>query len=332
MNTFGKFLFAFFVIFCLFSRGAQSQICDGLESLDELSGKNIGLKNNTLLFTTDELKMDIDGAKNSYGIHDQGVEHICNGLSPVEPKKCQNTFQRGSCFKHCKQKFIEWHKSGHSPADLPKYMRSIGLGGSNGSVPNVKLQPAPRDDWFVSHTSVRYGPWEIGNSTDSIEKQTAQLEPFDIPFFVIPAEFRQTRWDATPGDFGVAVHAQDPGRYVFFIVGDVGGNLDEGSAKLQEALRQEDLKPLMKKNVFGEMVKRYGDLSLNKFSDGSMLDLRIAIFRHTSSFDRKKSGPVVILQDTHDQAQMLTQISNKGEEYLKKFGGAAEVVRCTNGT
>lgn len=317
-----------------FLQEAKASECADYTQLRDFRGKEIRLRNNTLLFSTDILKIDIDGSKRSYGIHDQGVEGICNGLSPVSPKRCQNAFQRTSngCFPHCKAKFREWHSKGHKIADLHKYMRSIGLGGAKGSVPNVKLQPAPNQEMFVSHTSVKYGPWKRGESLEKIEKQSAQIEPFEVPFFVIPGKFRQLRWDATPGDFGVAVHAQDPSRYALFVVGDVGGNLDEGSAKLQELLRGEPLKPGRRTNLLGKKVDDFGNLSYTRFAPGQQLDLRVAIFRHTSSFDRTKSGARIVLQKAHSQDEILKQIGEEAGRLLAEFGGAEMVVACTNGS
>ena len=315
----------------LTSYSLQAQQCHEYERLPDHEGKTIRLKGDVLLFSTNVLKIDIDGSARSYGIHDQGAENICNGLSPISPTRCQNVVQQGNCYMHCKSKFREWHENGHDPAKIGDYMRSIGLGGSNGSVPRVRLQPAPNDEMFVSHTSVRYGPWEHGEPTAHIESQDAQIEAFEVPFFVIPGGFRKLPWDATPGDIGVAVHAQDPSRYVLFVVGDVGGKLDEGSAKLQELLKGEALEPVYRTNVLGQRVARFGDLTLSKYSEDQDLDLRIAIFRHTSSYDRMKSGRKLVLQDARNQEDLLERIQSIGERELTQFGGPEEVVRCTDG-
>ena len=307
--------------------------CDNLEMLSDFNGKKIGLCKDTLLFITNVLAIDIDGSKYSYGMHDQGVENICNGLSPIAPSRCQNTYQQSDkgngCFKYCVQKFKEWHESGRDIDKLGEFMRSIGLGGSCGVIPKVMLQPYPNTEMFVSHTSVRYGPWVKGQPVELIERQEAQIEPFEVPFFVIPGKFRNQQWDATPGDYGVAIHAQDPKRFVLFVVGDVGGNLNEGSAKLHELLRGKKLSPHMMKNAIGKVVARYGDISLNKFDDGSDLDLRIAIFRHTSSYDKRMSGEVIILQDAHNQEELIEMIARRANEELNKFGGVEAVLACT---
>jgi len=329
MYVYKRYPLVIIVISVFYAATLQAQTCSGLKLLEEFAGKKIALRNNTLLFTTDILKMDIDGSRHSYGVHDQGVEHICNGLSPVSPFECQNVVQQGICFHHCQQQFKAWHQDGHDLAKLHLYMRSIGLGGGNGSVPQVKVQPPPNDDMFVSHTSVRYGPWQKGQPVDSIEKQDAQLEAFEVPFFVIPPRFRALPWDATPGDLGVAVHAQAPARYVLFVVGDIGGKLDEGSVKLHELLSAKPLKPQIKPNVFGKLMQRHGDTSLTHFNKDSRLDLKVAIFRHTSRFDRSKSGSRVILQGIDNQDALLKFIRDKGEQALLAFGGSQAVIDCT---
>lgn len=320
------------LIFMALSTDVYASGCADVKNLRNFNGKAIGLKDDVLLFSTNVLKIDIDGSKRSYGMDDQGVERICNGLSPISPKRCQNTFQRRSngCSKHCVAKFKEWRKESGKPEDLKLYMRSIGLGGGHGSVPDVQLQEPPNETMFVSHTSVKYGPWKRGGSTDLISKQSAQIEPFDVPFFVIPGKFRKNPWDATPGDLGVAVHAQDPSRYALFVVGDTGGNLDEGSAKLQELLRGKALVPKQRTNVFGKLVDDFSNHSYSYFAPQQQLDLRVAIFRHTSSYDRASSGKVLVLQNVQSQTEMLEFVNIEGKKRLDAFGGPEMVVSCTN--
>lgn len=304
-----------------------AECMDGVR-LPDFAGKPIVLRDDTLLFSTNILKIDIDGSGRSYGVHDQGAEHICNGLSAAEPKKCRDVAQRGECFTACEASFRRWHAQGGDPADLGRFMRSIGLGGANGSMPKVRLQAAPNQDYFVSHTSVRYGPWRLGEPTDAIDRQEAQVEPFEVPFFVISREFRRLPWDATPGDVGVIVNANVPDRPVLFVVGDVGGKLDEGSAKLQEMLRGRPLVPLSKRNALGKTVNRYGDLSYER-EGGNAVDLRVAIFRHTSTFDPDISGSRIVLQSISGQEEMLKFIEDRAGARLAAFGGVEKVIACT---
>ena len=112
-------LFVLSIGFCLgLSNPLQAQLCQGVAQLQNHSDKGIRLKDDTLLFSTDILKIDIDGSKRSYGVHDHGVENICNGLSPISPASCQNVVRQGSCYAHCRKKFKEWHDNGHYPAKL----------------------------------------------------------------------------------------------------------------------------------------------------------------------------------------------------------------------
>jgi hypothetical protein len=69
---------------------------------------------------------------------------------------------------------------------------------------------------------------------------------------------------------------------------------------------------------------------LSKYDPNNDLDLRVAIFRHTSGYDRGKSGNRLVLQNVHTQKELLEYIKLKGEEELKKLGGAQVVVDCTN--
>lgn len=308
---------AFFTKFCVLSAlvwaGAAHAACDGT-ALPSFGGRKVVLLNDSLLFKTAKVKTDIDGAPSAYGRFDQGLEDICNGLGAIEPAQCRGVAQTGTCYRACQQAFRQWDGE---LRNIGKTMCSIGLGGGECSEPQPRFQQAPRQDWFVSETTVRAAPPPGVGVKSWLSSQPAQLDALEIPYFVIPGKFRAMTWDATPGDVGVVVDKASE-RALFFVVGDVGGNLDEASAKLLAQLRGAEALPLKnKENAFGKMVARLGQVTL----DG---DYRVAIFRHTSP---RVPGTTRLTKTT---AELPAWIEAVGREKLSAIGGVRAILECTN--
>jgi hypothetical protein len=248
--------------------------------LPGFAGKRIVLADDTLFFRTEEVQLDLDGAPRAYGVRDQGFEDICNGLAPLEPPECKGK-NRGECYRPCQSAFAAW--SGNDIAKLGDSMCAIGLGGGDCSKPEVRLQDPPNDDWFVSETKVQVAPPPGMRVSSWIRTQPAQLDPLELPYFVIPSGFRARPWDATPGDAGVILNRKT-GTAVAFVIGDTGGSLDEGSAKLLAKLRGlSALATAMKVSALGERVERVRG-ALNG-------DFRVAIFRHSAPLLPRAAEP-----------------------------------------
>ncbi len=121
-------------------------ICCGGTAIQDFAGKRVVVADDTLFIRTAEMQLDIDGSPNAYGVGDQGVEDICNGLGPLEPAKCRGRV-RGDCYGACQAAFRSWDGK---LSTLGQKMCSIGLGGGGCSTPSVRSQEPPRSDWFVS--------------------------------------------------------------------------------------------------------------------------------------------------------------------------------------
>ena len=223
----------------------------------------------TLLFATGNIELDIDGHRRAYGVRGQGTENICNGLAPLMPAECRGQV-RGSCFAHCQAAFRQW--TGR-PEDLRRVMCSVGLGGGGCGVPQVRLQSAPNQDFFVSETSVHPASPAGTSLAQWLRRQDGQINSVEIPYFVIPGGFRGLPWDASPGDVGLVVDRD--GNSFGFIVGDTGGALDEGSAALLARIRGLPRLPTTRaRNAFGQQVDRLVGAVAG--------DYRVAIFRHST--------------------------------------------------
>ena len=292
--------------------------CPGGQALAPFKSRPITAAQDVLFFRTDRIKLDIDGSPKAYGVKDQGTENICNGLGPLRPPICKGKVSAANgCYAACQAAFRAWDGN---PATLGQYMCSIGLGGGSCGTPKVKLQSTPREAWFVSETSVHPAkPADVAMTTGAwLQSQGGQLDSEQIPYFVIPGGFRAMAYDATPGDLGVVV--REDGSAVPFIVGDTGGNLDEGSARLIARLKGLEALPTQKKtNAFGQQVDRLSGEGAGAF--------RIAIFRHTAPLPvgHRSSDPSLL---TVTAADLPEWIRAKAQAKLDAIGGTATVIAC----
>ena len=301
----------------LFSHAVHAgPLCSDGMRLPDHSGKQIVLVQDTLLFATDNIQLDIDGSPSAYGVRDQGLEDICNGLGPLQPPECRGKNQ-GRCYAACRTAFAGWDGNLQTLGDK---MCSIGLGGGECQKPDVALQDAPRQEWFVSETTVRVAPPEGISVPAWVKTQPAQLDSSALPYFVIPGKFRKAPWDATPGDAGVIIH-QPSGTEVAFIVGDVGGSLNEGSARLLANLRNIDHLPTTTTtNAFGDAVER-----LQEPLNG---DFRVAIFRHTAPLlPKDRRGELSVLDKS--AGEITEWLSALVRDRLHAIGDSAHIVACT---
>jgi hypothetical protein len=295
---------------------AASASCEGGNSLPSFAGKPIVLAHDALFFRTDTVQLDIDGSPSAYGVRDQGLEDICNGLGPLQPPQCKGK-NKGPCYAACQQAFREW--SG-DPATLGQSMCSIGLGGGGCAPPRVRLQPEPRQQFFVSESSVHLKVPPSAQISSWVGKQEAQLDSLTVPYFVIPSGIRKMPWDATPGDVGMIIK-QPGGDPIPFIVGDVGGALDEASAKLLASLRGLDGLPRNSKhNAFGEHVERLV---------GAMYgDFRVAIFRHSAPYASATHQGALVLDKSG--AELADFIRDTATTRLQAIGGTQRLIGCTD--
>src|SRR5262249_6323470 len=138
---------------------------------------------------------------------------------------------------------------------------------------------------------------------------------------VIPRGFRGGSWDATPGDIGVVL-SRSSGRLASFVVGDVGGALDEGSARLLADLQGIDRLPASRKmRALGQPGKGIG----NRLSG----DFRMAIFRHSAPLlpPELRGGLSVLSKSADELGQWIAETAR---DRLQAIGGQARLISCTD--
>jgi hypothetical protein len=255
------------------ARAAPVSSCAGTRPENVTKSAKAVRSDGIIYFRTSGLELDFDGSPHAYGVRDQGEENICAGLAPLKPP-CRGKY-RGKCFPVCQSTFAAWSRtSPGNPGKLAETMCSVGLGGSNCSTPDVRLQENPDQDWFVSETSLKVTSPSGETDDEWQHKQGAQLDPAKIRYIVAPSAITKSPWGARYGDVGIAFNAATK-QPIPFIVGD-GGSLGEAAVSLLADLLPEN-PPKLKtvRSALGENVQRY-----TRGIDG---DFRFAIFTNTAS-------------------------------------------------
>ncbi len=270
----------------------------------------------TLLFRlrAGQMSLDLDGNEHTYGVKDQGIDGICNGLSALNPAECAGKTPRGECFTACQSAIRAWDGT---PETAKKLFCSVGLGSGCGADFSAPLQSVPNDGFFVSETSTKYAPPPQAPS-NWLQTQAAQIDPLTVPFFVLPPALRKLPFDASPGDAGVMIRIDGARPPVFFIIGDSGNNgeIGESSARLHQLLSISGVLPTKPQtSAFGQVV--------NRLTMESPPEVAVAIFRHSS---KRPSGTGSLIGLTSDT--VMDWINTIGAERLQRLGGVDALVRC----
>lgn len=261
---------------------------------DVVTGVTVTAFQDRIFFRLRSLALDFDGSPIAYGTRDQGQENICVGLV-LNSGECRGrsggkTKTGVSCTKVCQNAFSAWVKSGSNIDTLGNTMCSVGLGGGGCSLPHVRLQDPPNNDFFVSETSLKVGPDSGMPPKGWSALQAAQLDPGTVNYIVAPTKL--AKFGVSYGDVGIAYSGSSQ-TAIPFIVGDCC-KLGEGSVALLKALKPEDPPRLTRDiSALGEPVQRY--------KSGVSGDFRFVVFPRTKMLipgaGAMTVGPASGLQD-----------------------------------
>jgi hypothetical protein len=262
-----------------------------------------------------QMNLDLDGNAHTYGVKDQGLDGICNGLSALNPPQCAGQTPRGACFSACQKALRDWDGT---PEGAKRQFCSVGLGSGCGPTFVAPRQAAPNQDFFVSETATKYVRPPNGPA-DWVATQAAQIDPLTVPFFVLPPAMRGLPFDASPGDAGVMVRVDNAKPQVFFIVGDSGNNgeIGESSARLHQLLSVSGV--LASKEDTSAFEQKVERLEMEKSPE-----VAVAIFRHSSKRPNNKGSLIDLTPET-----IIDWINKTGTDRLEKLNGSAGLLECT---
>jgi hypothetical protein len=260
------------------------------------------------------MSLDLDGNEHTYGVRDQGIDGICNGLSALNPPACAGVTPRGACFAACQKTIRSWDRT---PGTAKELFCSVGLGSGCGATFSAPLQSAPNEDYFVSETATKYHSPPNGPN-DWAETQAAQIDPLKVAYFVLPPKLRKLPFDASPGDVGVMIRTDGSRPPVFFIIADSGNNneLGESSGRLHQLLSTSGALPTK------PAISAFGDKVIRLWMDASPAVV-VAIFRHSSDRPNGTGNMVNLTPET-----ITDWIDRTGADRLNKLGGPAALLAC----
>lgn len=283
--------------------------------------------NGALLFKISRLVMDLDGAPTTYGVRDQGIDGICNGIAAyTAPPICRSDVNAHGCFAACQAAVRDWNtpkKEGDKPRTESAAKRlfcSVGIGSGCGPSFNFSIQP-PEDSessYFVSSTSLHYKE-PVGQQRSVWQRtQDAQLDATKVPYFSLPPQLRLL-YGVQLGDVGVMVRTDEPnGQPVFFIMGDGGSGKSVGEVSGNVRQQISALRELPQKkqvNAFGNLV--------NRVVAPSPPPVAIAIFPGTNKLVPKTRNFVDL-----NQENINDWIELNGKSGLDSIGGIKPLILC----
>lgn len=245
-----------------------------------------------IVFKSRELKVDADGAPNSYLVDGKGLSYTCDGVTAVgsTPKTDPNGWQ-----DKCR---AAWKKA-VATGDYSK-IRIFGFSKDENNRPIVQKagDPLPGKA-FITETSVPVPDGPVGT-------QRHWVDANEIPYVVLSSSF-VSRYGVKDGDIAV-IYRPATRKFAYAVYGD-GGDLGEASVRLHQDIGNN---PLV--NYGGVMRAKSG--IADKTRNGPVAILTVI-------FPGKTTHPTV------DAKKWREEIAAKGKAQFEQWGGVRKLVECT---
>ncbi len=253
-------------------------------------GKNrVWALDDGLVYGSSILKVDADGAPDSYRVDGKGLSYTCDGVVAIENGK---RVTPDSDPKHWQEKcLVAWKaavaSSNYSNVDI------FGFEKDKDGLPVVQKEGDPLPgDAFVTTTWVNIPGAALGT-------QRRYVDATAIPYVVIPGKFRALK--NIPDGAVAAVYRPITGKIAFAVFGDTGGALNEASVRLHEDLGGKPIRVI-------RGVRR----ATNNIDD----QVIVVILPKTIAVPRT------------DATAWRADIATKGADALKAWGGEARLKAC----
>lgn len=242
-----------------------------------------------LVYRTNILKVDADGAPNSYRVDGKGLSYTCDGVAAIENGRRVTTSDPDWQSK-CQTEWAAAKISGnYNKLAIFGFMKDKVTG-----QPAIQKagDPLPGEA-FISTTFV-----EVKDAAEGTQRR--YIDATAIPYVVLPEAFRSAH-NVQDGALA-AVYRPKTGKLAYAVFGDTGGRLDEASVRLQEDLGG---KPYVKMRG---VLRAYNNI---------MDQVAVVVFPDTTSKPRL------------DIDAWRADINESGAAALQKWGGAERLKACT---
>ncbi|HBT68080.1 MAG TPA: hypothetical protein DEB63_07345 [Agrobacterium sp.] len=245
-----------------------------------------------VVFTTKELKVDADGAPNSYLVNGEGLSYTCDGVTAVgsTPDTDRNGWQ-----KKCRD---AWKKA-VATGDYSK-VRIFGFSKdeNNRRIVQKAGDPLPGKA-FITETSVSVPDGPAGT-------QRHWVDANEIPYVVLSGSFVR-KYGVKGGDIAV-VYRPATKRFAYGVYAD-GGKLGEASVRFHQDIGNN---PLVNK---GGVLRAKSGIADEKRNKDPIPVITVV-------FPGKTSHPTV------DAKKWRAEIAAMGKEQFDKWGGIEKLIEC----
>lgn len=182
-----------------------------------------------LVYASPVLKVDADGAPNSYRVDGKGLSYTCDGVAAVEDGK-RVTLDDPDWQKKCRD---AWKTANDTKVWTGVRIFGFLTDASGAPIVQGDGDPLPGEA-YITTTTV-----EVRSAPEGTQRRF--VDAAAIPFIVLPGSFRSKQ--KVPDAALAAIWRPKSEALAYAVFADTGGALDEGSVRLHEDLGG---KPLMK--------------------------------------------------------------------------------------
>jgi hypothetical protein len=223
----------------IFATASAHAACDAPPVLKRTTDKGemkVFISNKAVVFTAPGMEADLDGSPDAYGPDDHGLDYVCNGAAPFDPKsrKCvfKNKQNKDTWDAYCHQTFA---KAKAEDWGGPTKMCTFGfkaLGGETddqgrviGGKPILQGATDPHPGYYVSMSSLKRPETDQHKDEDA---QARQVDAANVPYLVLPPAIAALS-GIQLGDVA-ALWRADNEKIVYAVYGDGGPAASHGEA------------------------------------------------------------------------------------------------------
>lgn len=214
-----------FLLLIVFSNVAAQEDAENLKVIgsfehadipDPISLYSVTKNDSRAIAFTSQMMVNTDGAPDAYHPDDNGITHICNGISVKVDGKCQ---WKAKCMEDYRKAKEEGFKG-------PTKLCFFAMVTDGEGVPLIQGENDPKPGYFISKTAFT----QPGVSS---EKPQAYLDSHEIPYIVIPVKWNKDKGfeGIKLGDFAAVLRKSNQ-KISYAIVGDLGPNNKLGETSL----------------------------------------------------------------------------------------------------